>query len=127
VRTLVRHLVAPSAAASKRALLGPTKATASDYAQHGVRINAVAILDSAEAIADGVYDQFELCHKLARPRAEPTDTRSRTCAEPAADGGKGVGVGDVPIRPPGGRRMVEQFSRRQPFVKLRVGALLGGR
>jgi NAD(P)-dependent dehydrogenase (short-subunit alcohol dehydrogenase family) len=64
VRTLVRHLVAPSAAASKHALLGPTKATASDYAQHRVRINAVAILDSAEAIADGVYDQFELRHNF---------------------------------------------------------------
>ncbi|MGO9386044.1 MAG: SDR family oxidoreductase [Mycobacterium sp.] len=32
----------PSAAASKHTLLGPTKATASDYAQHGIRINAVS-------------------------------------------------------------------------------------
>ncbi|MGO9098396.1 MAG: SDR family oxidoreductase [Mycobacterium sp.] len=32
----------PSAAASKHALLGPTKATASDYPQHGIRINAVS-------------------------------------------------------------------------------------
>jgi NAD(P)-dependent dehydrogenase (short-subunit alcohol dehydrogenase family) len=92
VRTLVRHLVAPSAAASKHALLGPTKATASDYAQHGVRINAVAILDSAEAIADGVYDQFELCHKLARPVQSPPTRGHEPALSPRPMGAKESGL-----------------------------------